>query len=136
MDSTGVFAIIRTVETGTQLHPPPGLLPDASYSTVLGLTWSGMERNIAIMIGSVPALNPLWVPVARFIRETVGSSRSKLRSARSQSYQLSNVRKSDKLASDGYRRQQQSVGRGHHPSSRRTDASDDSILPIQGWEAA
>ncbi|KAI5925269.1 hypothetical protein F4810DRAFT_708655 [Camillea tinctor] len=97
---TGIFAIIRTVETGTQLHQPATAAPDSSYSTVLGLTWSGMERNIAILIGSIPALNPLAAPATRLIRETLGSSKSKLRSARSQSYQLSDTLQHSKPPDD------------------------------------
>lgn len=99
---TGIFAIIRTVETGTQLNPPPNAVPDASYSTVLGLTWAGMERNIAIMIGSIPALNPLAAPTSRFLKDTFGSSKSRL--ARSQSYQLSDNPGSKKLSEQDSRR--------------------------------
>ncbi|KAJ8065136.1 hypothetical protein OCU04_005849 [Sclerotinia nivalis] len=122
---TGVFAIIRTVETSTQLHPPPNKRPDPSYSTVMGLTWAGMERNIAILIGSVPALNPLVAPTTRFIRQTLSSSGSKLRSARSQSYQLSG-----KLSDNDSRRE------NSKNDAQVISASEEYIIPVQGRETA
>ncbi|KAI0188959.1 hypothetical protein EV127DRAFT_114645 [Xylaria flabelliformis] len=102
---TGAFAIIRTVETSTQLHVPPTTMPDMSFSTVLGLTWSGMERNIAMLVGSIPALNPLAAPATRLLRQTFNSSRSKLRSAKSDSNQLSDIPESPKLSSQDVEKQ-------------------------------
>ncbi|KAI0546115.1 hypothetical protein F4679DRAFT_558528 [Xylaria curta] len=102
---TGAFAIIRTVETSTQLHVPPTTMPDMSFGTVLGLTWSGMERNIAMLVGSIPALNPLAAPATRLLRQTFNSSKSKLRSAKSDSNQLSDIPESPKLSSQDAEKQ-------------------------------
>ncbi|KAI1275242.1 hypothetical protein F5Y07DRAFT_370986 [Xylaria sp. FL0933] len=106
---TGAFAVIRTVETSTQLHVPPSTMPDASFSTVLGLTWSGMERNIAMLVGSIPALNPLVTPATRLLKETFGSSASRLRSAKSDADQLSDVPDSSKLPSRDAEKQSYTV---------------------------
>ncbi|KAK5634978.1 hypothetical protein RRF57_010690 [Xylaria bambusicola] len=73
-------------------------MPDITYSTVLGLTWSGMERNIAILIGSVPALNPLLVPVGRYIRETLGSSTTGTKSEKSYPDQISKESNSRRIS--------------------------------------
>ncbi|EIT75178.1 1-aminocyclopropane-1-carboxylate [Aspergillus oryzae 100-8] len=65
---TGVFATIRTIESGLGLKNG---ISDASYTTVMGLMWAGMERNIAMMIGSVPALRPLTTPFMKLTSETM-----------------------------------------------------------------
>ncbi|GAB1208498.1 hypothetical protein APSETT445_007249 [Aspergillus pseudonomiae] len=65
---TGVFATIRTIESGLGLKKG---ISDASYTTVMGLMWAGMERNIAMMIGSVPALRPLTTPFMKLTSETM-----------------------------------------------------------------
>ncbi|KAJ1712396.1 hypothetical protein NYO67_5403 [Aspergillus flavus] len=65
---TGVFATIRTIESGLGLKNG---ISDASYTTVMGLIWAGMERNIAMMIGSVPALRPLTTPFMKLTSETM-----------------------------------------------------------------
>ncbi|PYH40407.1 pyridoxal phosphate-dependent aminotransferase [Aspergillus saccharolyticus JOP 1030-1] len=65
---TGVFATIRTIESGLGLKNGTS---DASYTTVMGLMWAGMERNIAMMIASVPALRPLTTPLARWTSQTI-----------------------------------------------------------------
>lgn len=85
-----MFAIIRTAESATELHLSPEEVPDVSYSTVMGLMWAGMERNIAILIGSVPALNSL----AEWVKRTLGSSTSRS----DDSYQLSASDRSRRLS--------------------------------------
>ncbi|TRX88282.1 hypothetical protein FHL15_010849 [Xylaria flabelliformis] len=99
------FLILQGVETSTQLHVPPTTMPDMSFSTVLGLTWSGMERNIAMLVGSIPALNPLAAPATRLLRQTFNSSKSKLRSTKSDSNQLSDIPESPKLSSQDAEKQ-------------------------------
>jgi len=134
---TGVFAIIRTVETGTQLHPLPNATPDVSYSTVMGLMWAGMERNIAILAGSIPALNPLAAPAAKFITRTLGLSRSKLNSARSHSYQLSDVPRPHKMFDDDIRRQNYAIERTQKTGvPMTTTTSEEYIITGQGREIA
>jgi hypothetical protein len=64
---------VRTVEGSTALHAPPTAMPDPSYTTVSGLMWAGMERNIAIMVGSIPAIRPLATPFQRLVSSTFGS---------------------------------------------------------------
>ncbi|KAI2464342.1 hypothetical protein F4781DRAFT_74041 [Annulohypoxylon bovei var. microspora] len=129
---TGVFAIIRTVETGTQLNPPPTAVPDGSFSTVLGLTWAGMERNIAILAGSIPALNPLAAPATRLIKQTLGSSASRLRSTTSHSYQLSDIPQPRKLPDDDSRQQNYATEWNQKTSAPVTNTSEEHILPMQG----
>ncbi|OJZ86453.1 hypothetical protein ASPFODRAFT_206891 [Aspergillus luchuensis CBS 106.47] len=65
---TGIFATIRTVESGESLTGSSA--SDSTYTTVMGLTWAGMERNIAMMIASVPPLRPLAEPVVRLTSNT------------------------------------------------------------------
>ncbi|KAJ8132323.1 hypothetical protein O1611_g1308 [Lasiodiplodia mahajangana] len=130
---TGAFAIIRTVKTGTQLQLPPTATPDVSFSTVLGLTWSGMERNIAILIGSVPALNPLATPMTKLLK-SLGSSSSKLESAKSQSYQLSDGTRQPGLSSTlgKYGNEAQRSGRNNE---KRNDGSEEHIMAATQREA-
>ncbi|APA05322.1 hypothetical protein sscle_01g000920 [Sclerotinia sclerotiorum 1980 UF-70] len=132
---TGIFAIIRTVQIGTQLHPPPNKNPD-TFSTVLGLTWSGMERNIAILLGSVPALNPLVAPATRVMRQTLGSSILKFRSARSQLYQLSDVPQSGKLPNNDSGRQISAIKSTRSTGTRNYNTSEERIFPMQSGEIA
>ncbi|RYC64418.1 hypothetical protein CHU98_g1799 [Xylaria longipes] len=131
---TGVFAVIRTVETATQLHAPPSKMPDMSFSTVLGLTWSGMERNIAMLVGSVPALNPLAAPATRLLRQTFSSSKSRLRSAKSGSYQLSDVPESSKLPSKDAEKQSYTAEWNQKTGTPVASASEEQIFPAQGRE--
>ncbi|KAH8164041.1 hypothetical protein CIB48_g4207 [Xylaria polymorpha] len=124
---TGAFALIRTVETSTQLHVPPTTIPDMSFSTVLGLTWSGMERNIAMLVGSIPALNPLAAPAARLLKETFSSSQSKLRSAKSGSSQMSDVPESSKLPSKDLEKQSYSAEWNQKTGTPVTSVSEEQI---------
>ncbi|ATZ58866.1 hypothetical protein BCIN_17g00030 [Botrytis cinerea B05.10] len=126
---TGIFAIIRTVQIGAQLHPPPNQKPD-TFSTVLGLTWSGMERNIAILLGSVPALNALVAPATRLMSQTLVSSSLKFRSARSQSYQLSDVPQSGKLTSNISERQKSEIESTRSTGTRNFNTSEERIFPM------
>ncbi|KAI1762789.1 hypothetical protein GGR53DRAFT_500025 [Hypoxylon sp. FL1150] len=134
---TGVFAIIRTVETSTQLNPSPTATPDSSYSTVEGLMWAGMERNIAILVGSIPALNPLAAPAGRFLKQTVGSSRSKLRLAGSNSYQLSDIPEFPKVPDNDSRRQDSATKWIQKTDMPMANASEEHILHmVEGREIA
>ncbi|OTB04430.1 hypothetical protein M426DRAFT_261950 [Hypoxylon sp. CI-4A] len=133
---TGAFAIIRTVETGSQLHIPATAAPDTSYSTVLGLMWAGMERNIAIIIGSIPALNPLAAPATELFRKTLGSSKSRLRSATSHSYQLSDIPQPSKLPYNDSRGQNYAAQWNQDTGVPTTSVSEEYILPVQNREIA
>ncbi|KAJ5578056.1 uncharacterized protein N7459_007020 [Penicillium hispanicum] len=77
---TGIFATIRTVESGESLTGKSS--SDSTYTTILGLMWAGMERNIAMMVASVPSLRPLAEPVVRLTSRTLSSWRSSNRTQR------------------------------------------------------
>lgn len=79
--STGIFATIRTVESGESLTGSSA--SDSTYTTVMGLTWAGMERNIAMMIASVPPLRPLAEPVVRLTSQTFSNLMSSRRTQNS-----------------------------------------------------
>ncbi|KAI5854492.1 hypothetical protein GGS23DRAFT_619745 [Durotheca rogersii] len=131
---TGVFAMTRIVETGPQLHIPAAPGPDMSFSIVLGLMWSGMERNIAIIIRSIPALNPLVGLATRLVKQTLDSSILRLRSVRSHSHQPSDIPPSQKLPDDDSRRRNH-VTRGNPKTGAATsNTSEGYILPKQSLE--
>lgn len=70
---TGVFATIRSVENGKTLNKPQ---TDNSYTTVMGLLWAGMERNIAMLVASVPAMRPLMAPLVKYTSKAMSYLRS------------------------------------------------------------
>ncbi|KAK6591767.1 integral membrane protein [Botrytis cinerea] len=110
--------------------PPPSKSKPDTFSTVLGLTWSGMERNIAILLGSVPALNALVAPATRLMSQTLVSSSLKFRSARSQSYQLSDVPQSGKLTSNISERQKSEIESTRSTGTRNFNTSEERIFPM------
>ncbi|KAJ5986614.1 hypothetical protein N7451_010979 [Penicillium sp. IBT 35674x] len=94
---TGVFATIRTIESGLGLKNGTS---DVSYTTVMGLMWAGMERNIAMMIASVPALRPLAGPIANLTSQTM--SYLGVRSSKTQhTYEMNNSGNSYENKSQG-----------------------------------
>jgi hypothetical protein len=66
----------------------------------MGLMWAGMERNIAMMIASVPALRPLAGPVANLTSQTM--SYLGVRSSKTQqTYEMNNSGNSYENKSQG-----------------------------------
>jgi hypothetical protein len=65
--STAIFGIIRTNESSRGFKVT---IPDNSYTSISGLVWAGMERNIAILLGSIPQCRPLVVPVSNYTKTT------------------------------------------------------------------
>ncbi|TAQ84269.1 hypothetical protein B7494_g7401 [Chlorociboria aeruginascens] len=130
---TGIFAVIRTTQSAQQLHASPTALPDVSYSTVMGLTWSGMERNIAMIVGSAPPLRPLLQPAIRLASQTLGSS--KFRSG-SQTYAMSDGSKFRKISDNKSRQYSNTIV----ASSNRSGAPptpnvyEEDIIPLHGRE--
>ena len=64
---TDIFAVVRTAEARSGIHSPS---QDNSFTSILGLMWAGMERNIAIMAASVPAMRALAEPFIKFASRT------------------------------------------------------------------
>lgn len=65
--STAIFGIIRTYESSQGFKVK---IPDNSYTSISGLVWAGMERNLAILLGSIPQCRPLVVPVSNYTKAT------------------------------------------------------------------
>ena len=97
---TGIFAVIRTVEASSSLHPPPNSKPDPSFSTILGLLWAGMERNVAIIIASVPAMQPLAAPLSQLTSRTFGIY-SRKGSGPPGSYEMGKSNKFTRITAEG-----------------------------------
>lgn len=94
---------------------------------------SGMERNIAILVGSVPALNQLVPPAAKLFQRIRSWSRMRLESTKSQSYQLSDFPDSGQPHHSG-NNPQQTRGNSRETGLPVSDRSVDYILPVQGRE--
>ncbi|MCJ1436771.1 hypothetical protein MMC27_006153 [Xylographa pallens] len=72
---TGAFAVVRTIQGGLSMHSTSA--SDVSFASISGLLWAGMERNIAIMIASIPAIRPMVTPFVSLVSRSFGYSRSK-----------------------------------------------------------
>ena len=54
----------------------------------MGLTWAGMERNLAIMFGSIPALRTLVTPITRLTSRTFSGSIFSSKKSQAESYDM------------------------------------------------
>jgi hypothetical protein len=130
--STGIFAVVRTVESASALHTPP---TDMSFSSILGLTWAGLERNIAIMVASVPAVRPLVEPFIKLV--TRAFSYGHKSTSDPQSYEMGGSNKFQKIIDDGNRQYPTGSSVSTAKMSKESqgmNVSQDFILPIQAHE--
>ena len=130
--------MVRTVESSAGLH---GSARDNSYVSIMGLMWAGMERNIAIMIGSIPSMRPLAGPVAKFTSRTFTKMTSSKKST-TRSYEMHGG-KGSKLSGphfgiDGLKDSQSFSGhyntKDSQTSAMRSTVSEERMLPIQDHE--
>jgi hypothetical protein len=91
-----------------------------SYTSILGLMWAGMERNVAMMIASVPPLRPLAAPFLRITSQTFSYLR---KGTSSQSYPMDSSSGSKNIS--GHREA------GFNPSKKSAASmeSQEQILP-------
>ena len=113
------------------MHSPTAA--DVSFASISGLLWAGMERNLAIMIASIPAIRPMVTPFMSLVSRSLGYSRSKPTSG-NQSYEMGRSDRFVKISRDfkngGRHPFPESAGSGkttkYHPS---TSLSEEHILP-------
>lgn len=94
--------------------------------------WAGMERNIAIMVASVPALRPLVEPVMKFTSRNFTPGRKQ--SSDPHSYELGGLNNFQRLINEGDRHAP--IGSGIVAVKKSRDSQGESInqehmLPIQ-----
>lgn len=66
----------------------------------MGLTWASMERNIAIMLGSIPSLRPLATPFINLMSRTFSGLTSSIKKSQTGSYEMGSKR--PKISSQDY----------------------------------
>jgi len=75
-------------------------MQDILYDSIIGLTWAGMERNIAIMIGSIPSLRSLVTPFVNLMSRTFSGSIFSTKKSQTGTYELESKR--FKISSQGH----------------------------------
>ena len=83
----------------------------------MGLMWAGMERNIATMLGSIPALRPLVSPLANITSKTFSRSFFSSKKSQMESYDIGELRRQEgsKVSSqDPYELERDGMGGGTH----------------------
>lgn len=130
--STGIFAIVRIVEAASVVHVPQ---TDGSFSSILGLMWAGMERNIAIMVASVPAMRPLAEPFTKLMTRTFAYGHKATPDPRG--YEMGGSSKIQRIIDDSGPRLPagDSLSRAEtNKASQATDGSQERILPKQAHD--
>ena len=130
--STGIFALVRTAEAASAVHSRS---TDVSFSIILGLMWAGMERNIAIMVASVPPMRPLAEPLIKLTSRTFSYGRKP--ASDPQSYQMGGSNKFRRIINDSDRRLPTGNPLYNAKTSKGSQAmnvSQERILPVQTHE--
>jgi len=107
---------------------------DTPYDSIMGLTWAGMERNIAIMIGSIPSLRPLMTPFINLMSRTFSGLVFSTKKSQTESYEIGSKGSKYDLNRNGMRGRKPFFGQNEAEYTRtstttRSNISQERILP-------
>lgn len=106
----------------------------------MGLTWAGMERNIAIMIGSIPFLRPLVTPFVNLTSRTFSGLIFSTKKTQTESYEIGSKGSKYDLDRDGMGGRKPYFGQNgakytQTSTTTRSNISQERILPVQNHGA-